>query len=588
MSGDFDLVVRGGMVAAGDGGEPVRQDVAIRGGVIRQVGEVRGRGAEELDADGHLVTPGFVDVHTHYDGQVIWDSDLAPSSVNGVTTVVMGNCGVGFAPCRAEDRARVIGLMEAVEDIPEVVMAEGLDWDWETFPEYLRAIEKRPHTIDMAAYLPHSALRVYAMGQRGAERGPADDDDLAKLRALANEAMQAGALGFATSRNIVHKTLDGDPIPSFAAADRELEAIAAGLKDAGRGVLQALPDYEDLDREFDLFERLVGGSGRPLSYSLVQLPDRPGLWRHALDRTAQANRKGLPIRAQVIGRPTGILLGLNLSYNPFSFYPSYRKIARLPLAQRLVEMRRPDFRDRLLSETPGTPELPVLAAVSAFHMIAELGDPPCYEPTPEAMVTRRAAAQGVSPAALAYDLLLKDEGRSILFVPMANYAEGNLDAVFAMMKDENTILGLGDGGAHYGLLCDSSYPTFMLTYWCRDRAGAKLSVGEVVRELSAAPAEAVGLNDRGRIAPGYKGDLNVIDFERLKLTAPYAQYDLPAHGRRLMQGAHGIRATVVSGQAIYRDGQATGAHPGRLVRGATQASDAGPGRLVRRPARATA
>ena len=570
MSEEFDLVVRGGLVADGSGGEPVRRDIAIRDGVIRAVGEVTGRGTREIEADGLLVTPGFVDVHTHYDAQAIWDSDLAPSSSNGVTTVVMGNCGVGFAPCRSEDRERVIGLMEAVEDIPELVMAEGLPWDWETFPQYLDALERRPHTIDLGAYLPHSALRVYAMGQRGADREPANADDLVTMRALSCEAMTAGALGFATSRNTVHKTLEGQPIPSFDAADRELEAIAAGMKDAGRGALQVLPDFEHIQREFDLFERLVAETGGRLSYSLVQTPDRPDMWREALQRTAQANARGLPIKAQVIGRPTGMLLGLDLSYNPFSFYPSYRQIAHLPLEARLAEMRRPAFRARLLAESPARPELPVLAFLTAFDHIAELGDPPSYEPRPEDMLTSRAAAQGVSAAELAYDLLLKDDGKSILFIPMANYAEGNLDAAFAMMKDPNTILGLGDGGAHYGLLCDSSYPTFMLTYWCRDRAGAKLGVGEVVRELSSAPAEALSLNDRGRLAPGYKADLNIIDFERLELGAPRAVYDLPAGGRRLVQRAQGIRATVVSGEVIYQDGVATGARPGRLVRGATQ------------------
>ncbi len=568
MSQDFDLVIVDGTVVDGDGGEPRRADVGIKNGRIAEIGRLAGRGTSRIDAAGCLVTPGFIDIHTHYDGQITWENRLTASSAHGVTTVITGNCGVGFAPCRAADRERLLSVMEGVEDVPEVVMSTGIPWNWETFPEYLDSLERRQFDVDVGVQLPHSALRVYAMGERGAQREAATDGDKARMSALAFDAASAGAMGFATSRNPIHATKDGDPIPSFRALESELQAIAEGFKAADRGVLQVLPSFDDFDAEFAMFKRLVANSGRPLSFSMVQMSSHPELWRRALDLSAAANAEGLRINAQVIGRPTGILLGLDLSYNPFSFCPTYRKIADLPLELRLAVMRQPDFKRRLLADVPDKPHLPGLAAIRMFEAMFPLGDPPNYEPAREHSVAARAEAAGLRPDEFAYDLLVHGDGQTILFITMANYVDGSLDASLQMIGHPNAILGLGDGGAHYGLLCDSSYPSFMLTFWCRDRAGPKLSVAQIVKSLTAVPARAVGLLDRGRIAPGLKADLNVIDFAKLRLHSPRAHYDLPAGGRRVMQDVDGFRATLVGGVVTRRDGAATDQLPGRLIRAA--------------------
>jgi N-acyl-D-aspartate/D-glutamate deacylase len=570
MAHEFDLVVRGGTVIDGSGGEPFTTDVAVKDGKIAGVGAIAARGTEEIDARGLLVTPGFVDIHTHYDGQAIWSQNLAPSSLHGVTSVVMGNCGVGFAPCREADRDLLVSVMEGVEDIPEIVMTQGLEWEWESFPEYLDALERRAHDIDFATQIPHSALRVYAMGRRGAEREPATADDLVLMQKLVREAMIAGALGFATSRIFIHRTASGAHIPSYDSAEGELLAISQTLKEMGKGTLQfvlGIPG-RGFASEVELVARLARASGRPASFSLAQDNSRPDAWRDALAICARAKNDGATVRAQVLPRGVGMIIGHDVSVNPFCLCPSYQKLSDLPFADRIAALRDPALRARLLAEKPQDPVAPLAVMGRYFERMFELSDPPNYEPPLSQSIAARARAQGRSPEDLAYDLLLEQDGHARLYVILTNYAAGNLDCVLDMMQSQETVLGLGDGGAHYGMICDSGYPTFVLTHWTRDRSGAKLALPRAIRSLARDPAAAVGLNDRGIVRQGYKADLNVIDYDRLRLPAPIVVNDLPAGGKRLMQHASGYAATVVSGEIIRRNGEATGKLPGRLVRGA--------------------
>jgi N-acyl-D-aspartate/D-glutamate deacylase len=566
---EHDLVLRGGTLADGTGA-PLREgDVAVRAGRIAEVGRVRGRGAEEIDARGLLVTPGFVDIHTHYDGQAIWDARLTPSSWHGVTTAVMGNCGVGFAPCRPQDHELLVRLMEGVEDIPGAVLAEGLTWDWESFPEFLAALESRPHDIDFAAQLPHAALRVYVMGRRGADREPARQGDIAAMARLAREAVLAGALGFSTSRTLNHRTSDGQPTPTLTAAEDELAGIAAALGEVGRGVLQFVTDFQDAAAEMAMLRRLVERSGRPLSVSLIQSTQSPQAWRQLLAWIDEAAAAGLPMRAQVAGRPVGLMLGLDATLHPFVGHPSWREVAALPLAGKLARLRDPAFRARLLAEQPQSRNPLITYVLQSFDRMFVLGDPPDYEQPPERSVGAQARARGVAPAALAYDLLLEQDGTALLYFPFLNYAESSLEPSLAMMKSEHSVLGLGDGGAHLGTICDASFSTHMLTHWTRDRTrGEKLPVETVVRWHARDTARAVGLCDRGVLAPGWRADLNVIDYAALRLRPPRIVHDLPAGGRRLVQEAVGYRCAIVAGEITYRDGAPTGALPGRLVRGA--------------------
>jgi len=566
---EFDLVVRNGTIVDGSGSASFEGDVAVSRGRIAAVGKVTGSGAEEIDAKGKIVTPGFVDIHTHYDGQATWDNRLAPSSIHGVTTAVFGNCGIGFAPVKTEDHDRLISLMEGVEDIPHPVLKEGLKWNWESFGDFLNALDAIPHDIDFAAQLPHGALRVYVMGERGAKQEAATDQDIFKMAALAREAMRDGALGFSTSRTLNHKTADGHNTPTYGAAERELVGIAMGLKQAGLGVLQVVTDFPGGETEFNIFRRMVEASGRPLSVSLAQSPMAPDLYKDVLGWLKQANEDGLPMKAQVAGRPVGLLLGLHLTLNPFIAHPAYKEIADKSFDERLAALRDPWFRTKLLADKPKADHPFVKSVLRGFGSMFELGDPPNYEPLPSEAIAAKAAAKGITPEEYALDFITAGDGSGALYLTFLNYANGSLDPSFEMMNDPNAVLGLSDGGAHVGTICDGSFPTSNIIHWTRDRSrGPKMKLEHVIAKQTRETALTVGLADRGLLKAGYKGDLNVIDYANLRLHAPTIQYDLPSGGRRLMQYADGYDATVVNGQIVYREAKATGALPGRLVRGA--------------------
>ncbi|HEY3798941.1 MAG TPA: amidohydrolase family protein [Caulobacteraceae bacterium] len=569
MAKDYDLVVRGGLVVDGTGAAGFEGDVAVKDGRIAAVGKVSGSGAEEIDAKGQVVAPGFVDIHTHYDGQATWESRMQPSSWHGVTTVVMGNCGVGFAPCRPDDHDRLVRLMEGVEDIPFPVLSEGLPWNWQSYPEYLDRLAERRFDVDIGSQLPHAALRVFVMGQRGVDREPATETDIAAMAALAKEAMQAGALGFGTSRTLNHRSSDGSPIATLTAGEDELTGIALGIASAGKGVLQFVSDFADEEAEFGMLRRVVERSGRPMSFSLVQSPVRPSNYRTLLAQVEDATAAGLSIKAQVAARPVGVLFGLELTLNPFTPYPVYREIAREPLATRVAKLKDPAFREKLLANLPEGRVRGRLKDWANMHLFSGMPD---YEPTPETSIAAIAERRGVAPEVVALDHLVSNDGHAMIYAPVLNYAEGSLDHTRYMMTHKDCVPGLSDGGAHVGTICDGSFPTTLLTYWTRDRTrGPKLPLEHIVRLQARETARAVGLNDRGVLAPGYRADLNVIDYDRLTLHAPQVAYDLPAGGKRLLQRASGYTATVVAGEVTYRNGEATDALPGRLLRGAQAA-----------------
>jgi N-acyl-D-aspartate/D-glutamate deacylase len=570
MAHTGSLIIRNGTIVDGTGAKPFIGDIKIVDGLIKEVGQVNGSADQEIDAMGMLVTPGFVDIHTHYDGQVTWSNKVGSSSQLGVTTVVMGNCGVGFAPCKPEDREITMKLMEGVEDIPGVVLQEGLPWNWNTFPEYLDALEARQFDIDVATQVGHAPIRINVMGDRGAKREPSTDADRAQMTALAVEAIKAGALGFTTSRTILHRSSDGSPTPSLGAAEGELTAIAQGLGEAGLGVLQLVTDFDDVDEEFAMLRRIAETSGRPLSLTLLQHEHLPDRWRRVMEHMHAATDAGLKMKAQVGARPVALILSFALSLCPFTQLPSFEALRDLSPEERLKKLRDPEVRAKILSEEHG--EAMYQRRVANFDNLYPLGDPPDYEPKPEDSIAARAERAGVDPTAFAYDYLLENDGTAMLYRPLYNYADRDHEVLREMLMDRDTVPGLSDGGAHYGYICDASFPTYLLTHWARDRnRGEKIPLELLVKWQSQDTAATVGLNDRGILRPGYKADVNIIDFEGLKLHAPKIVYDLPAGGRRLGQAAEGYRATIVSGVVTYKDGTPTGNLPGKLIRGAQKA-----------------
>ena len=588
----FDLKITGGTVVDGTGAERYQADIGIKDGVITDVvrrgandpemaGLETADAAETVDATGHVVAPGFVDIHTHYDGQVSWDALLEPSSGHGVTTVVTGNCGVGFAPVRPGTEDWLIKLMEGVEDIPGTALTEGITWGWETYPEYLDAIGKQKFSIDVGSQVAHGAVRAYAMGARGARNGPATPDDIAAMSRLVQEAVEAGALGFSTSRTLAHRAMDGEPVPGTFAAEEELFALGHAMAAGGQAVFELAPQGaagEDIvgpKRELEWMRRLGGEIDRPLSFALIQVDADPNLWREQLDLSAAAHAAGSRLYPQIAARPFGMMIGFQ-GHHGFTHRPTYRRLkaecSREELAQRLAD---PAVKAAILSEH----DLPVDTTQlfdGMFAMVQHslgrlyaLGNPPDYEPTPDRTVTAIAKARGEDPLSTLYDLMLESNATAMLMLPLFNYADGNHDAIREMMLHPAGVLGLSDGGAHCGMICDASYPTFLLTHWARDRhRGEKLSLEYVIRKQSRDTAYLFGLGDRGTIEPGKKADVNVIDMDALTLHPAAMAWDLPAGGNRILQGASGYAATIVSGTVTRRKDVDTGARPGRLVRGA--------------------
>ncbi|MDO8289117.1 MAG: amidohydrolase family protein [Parvibaculum sp.] len=565
-----DLIIRGGMLVDGTGAAPRLANIAIDKGIISEVGTVTGSAKREIDATGHVVTPGWVDIHTHYDGQVTWDPLITPSCWHGVTTVVMGNCGVGFAPARPDKHDWLIELMEGVEDIPGAALAEGIKWGWETFPEYLDMLDSQSRVLDIATQVPHGSVRAYVMGDRGARNEAATPDDIVQMSKIVREGVEAGALGFSTSRTMLHISKDGEPVPGTFANKDELMGIGRALGEAGHGVFEMASDMTPAEDEFMWMKELSAETGLPVTYALLQSPVDSEKWRTMLDLTAEARKQGANVTAQIACRPTGLVLGWQSTIHPFITKPTYVELARLPFAERLVELKKPDVRAAILSEKAKDMGTLGMIMTQGYDRMFRLdhGGKLDYEPRAEDSVAALAKTEDKDPAGIVYDMLMENDGRGYIYLPLLNYAKFNFDHIFEMMQHPNTVLSLSDGGAHCGVICDASFPTYMLTHWVRDRArGPRLPIEQVVRMQTHDTARLYGLNDRGVIAPGMKADVNVIDFDKLAIMAPEMVFDLPADGRRMIQKASGYRATIVSGAVTFEHGQATGEMPGRLVRG---------------------
>jgi N-acyl-D-amino-acid deacylase len=567
-----DLVIRGGTVVDGTGGPSRTADIAVDDGIITAVGDLESAAAQRtIDADGLLVIPGVVDVHTHYDGQATWDPLLTPSSWHGVTTIVMGNCGVGFAPVRPGSQEWLVQLMEGVEDIPGTALTEGITWGWESFPEYLTALEGMGRVVDIGTQVPHGAVRAYVMGERGSRNEPATPEDIAAMAALVKDGIAAGALGFSTSRTIVHRAVDGEPVPGTFAAEDEIFGIGQALKSLGAGVFELAPAGamgEDLaapEREVALMRRLSAAIGRPISFALLQVDAAPDQWRDILRLSAEANAEGADLRPQVAGRALNVLLGFQ-TFHPFSKRPTYLALADLPLGERIQHLRKDEVRRAILSEAiPDDPLMAMIGGQSTSHMFP-LGEPPDYEPTPDKSVAAIARREGRPEEEVLYDLLLRHDGRELVLFTLGGYSHGSLDDMKEMLLHPNSALGLSDGGAHCGVICDASAPTYMLSHWVRDRADG-LPLEFVVKKMTRDTAHLYGLEDRGVLAPGFKADLNLVDLENLNLRLPEMVHDLPAGARRLIQRADGWKATICSGEVTFEDGVHTDARPGRLIRG---------------------
>ena len=563
---DFDIIIKNGTLVDGTGAKSKPGDIAIKNGKIEAIGNFSGKANQVIDATNLVVTPGFVDIHTHYDGQAIWDSQLKPSSIHGVTTVVMGNCGVGFAPCKPEDRVKLVELMEGVEDIPAPVMHEGLNWQWETFEEYIKALEKNKLDIDICALLPHAALRVYVMGERAIKHEVATKQDMQIMRKLAKEAVEAGAFGFSTSRTISHKSLKGEYTPTLRAHEDELTAIAMGLSDAGSGFMEIVSDWNEPDpeTEFEVLKRIVKSSGRPIVFSCTQRHDRPHFWEDLMAMARQAQKEGLPIRPVVTPRPIGLLLGLNGSQNPFSGTDTYKSISDLPLDKRVTEMKKDEVKKKILSEDPIKGSTFPLINRIGYTQMYRFGSPPNYNPKPEESIEAMAKEKGMTVAELAYEILIENDGNNFIYAPLVNYADHTFSVCKKMLDDKNAIMGLGDGGAHVGFILDAGYPTWLISYWSVKKKA--YSMEETVRRLTSDTANAAGLNDRGLLKVGLKADINIIDWENVGSSDPFMTQDLPAGGKRLMQHTQGYVTTIVSGKVTYKNGEFTKERPGTVVK----------------------
>jgi N-acyl-D-aspartate/D-glutamate deacylase len=563
-----DLVIRNGKVVDGTGGPARQADVAIDGEVISIVGTVTEPGRREIDASGLVVTPGWVDIHTHYDGQATWDPEISPSSWHGVTTIVMGNCGVGFAPAeRAPDRrAWLIQLMEGVEDIPGTALEEGMTWNWESFPDYLDELERMPRVLDVSALVPHGPVRAYVMGERGGRNAEATPEEIARMGELVREAVEAGAVGFSTTRTLLHRAKDGELAAGTTASADELIGIGLAMGEAGAGVFELASDMFDPEGEFAWMATVSRESGRPVTFGCLQDDIRPEGWRRLIELSEQANAEGARIVPQVAGRPACLLLGFESTAHPFMFHKGYAPLAELPFAERIEQLRRPEVRDAILHESGDIEG--IASFLSNFRKLFPLGDPPEYEPAPENSVAAIAEREGRPANEVAYDLMLADDGHALLYFPLLGFSHGDFGALREMLVQPGTVLGLGDGGAHCGILCDASLPTYMLSHWARDRdRGERLPLEQAVRLQTRQTAELYGFDDRGLLAPGYLADVNVIDFDALSIAAPEMVYDLPAGGRRLIQRATGYVATVKRGVVVREHDEATGERPGRLLRG---------------------
>jgi N-acyl-D-aspartate/D-glutamate deacylase len=571
----FDLVIRGARIVDGSGEPAFSGDVAVQDGLIAAVGGTLGAGRRELKADGALLTPGWVDVHTHYDGQATWDPYLSPSSHHGVTSAVMGNCGVGFAPVQPDRREWLISVMEGVEDIPGTVLSEGIQWEWESFPQYLDALERRPHALDIGAQVPHSALRTYVMGERGLTHDEATPEDIRQMIELVREALRAGALGFSTSRTLIHKYQGRKYPPGTFASPDEILGIAAALGEVGHGVFQMTSNHSQMEGELPWLTEVARRNRLPVAFALVQTDQTPDTWKRLLAALDETHRQGIPLYGAISGRPASILMTWKGSIHPFIAHPLWPGLAALPWPERLARLRDPAVRAQLTSaealEAAGRHDSRTAYLTQSFHKMFALGPEPDYEPPPESSVAAIAARDGSAPLQVVYDMLMAQDGEAIVYFPSFNYAYGNLDQLHTQFQHPRTMMSLADGGAHCGYICDASMPTFMLTHWVRGRTrGATIPLEMAVRRQTADTAAVYGLHDRGRIAPGLKADLNLIDFERLRLHPPKVAFDLPAGGRRLLQRADGYLATLVAGETIMEGGEPTGAMPGRVLRGPTR------------------
>jgi N-acyl-D-aspartate/D-glutamate deacylase len=571
-----DIVIRGGTILDGTGQSSFSGDVAIDGGRIAAVGGKQGPARRDIDADGLLVTPGWVDVHTHYDGQAMWDPLLAPSCWHGVTTVMFGNCGVGFAPVKKHHRGALMDLMEGVEEIPNPVLAAGLTWEWESFPEFMNALDRRPRAIDICAQAAHLPMRVYVMGDRAVRREPATPDDIAEMRRLTIEALQVGAFGFTTSRTDSHKTPDGELVASRDADDHELLGIGSALGVTGTGAFGMNSDFDDEEYELRWMRKLAKETGRPIWFLLTDRYEDPQRWRRLLKAVHEARAEGLPLSAQMAGRPIGVMMGIGTALNPFTVRPSYKALESLPIDEQRRRLRDPEMRRKILADHPSEDEIAKLAqfrqvVARRFDKFFVMGNPPDYEPGPEKSVAAIAAREGRAPEEVAYDYMLEDG--QYLYFPVVNYVTGDHGPILEMLNDPACLLGLSDGGAHCTSIVDAGVPSYMLMHWGRDRSrGPRLPLEMLVKRQTSETADFFGLSDRGRLAPGLRADVNLIDFDAMRLHKPELVHDMPANGRRFIQKVEGYQATICAGLPIFEKGQHTGALPGKLVRAGQDAA----------------